>query len=59
MGVGLRSMQARLQRLGGHLDMDSEPGATVLAAWLPVPGDHLHDGTEQATLSAKSALSPH
>src|SRR5256885_6165279 len=22
------------------LDMDSEPGATVLAAWLPVPGDH-------------------
>ena len=28
-------------------------------AWLPVPGDHLHDGTEQATLSAKSALSPH
>jgi hypothetical protein len=24
-----------------------------------VPGDHLHDGTEQATLSAKSALSPH
>lgn len=63
MGVGLRSMQARLQRLGGHLDMDSEPGATVLAAWLPVPGDPLPDGTEQATLSAKisakSALSPH
>ena len=33
--------------------------AGLLAAWLPVPGDHLHEGTEQATLSAKSALSPH
>src|SRR5256885_1363686 len=62
MGVGLRSMQARLQRLGGHLDMDSEPGATVLAAWLPVPGDHLPDSTgstAHGVFSGKSALSPH
>ena len=47
-----------LQRLGGHLDMDSEPGATMLAAWLPVPGDPLHDGTGQDNLSGKSAPSP-
>ncbi|MDR0225945.1 MAG: histidine kinase [Burkholderiaceae bacterium] len=35
MGVGTRSMQARMERLGGMLDMDSEPGLTMLAAWLP------------------------
>lgn len=40
MGVGLRSMQTRLQRLGGHLDMHSEPGKTLLVAWLPVTAAH-------------------
>jgi signal transduction histidine kinase len=59
MGVGLRSMQARLQRLGGHLDMDSEPGATVLAAWLPLPGGQPPGSTAQGELSGKNALSPH
>lgn len=36
MSVGLRSMQTRLERLGGHLTVQSEAGRTCLKACLPV-----------------------
>ena len=36
MSVGLRSMQTRLERLGGHLTLQSEAGRTCLKACLPV-----------------------
>ena len=36
MSVGLRSMQTRLERLGGHLTIQCEAGRTCLKACLPV-----------------------
>ncbi|CAB5700451.1 Uncharacterised protein [Delftia tsuruhatensis] len=55
-----------MQRLGGHLDMDSGPDLTTLAAWLPVAEpapQHGGEDTAQAAargpVSGKSALSPH
>ncbi|PIF98326.1 signal transduction histidine kinase [Comamonas sp. 26] len=38
MGVGMRSMLARLERLQGTLDVQSSPGGTALRAHLPLHG---------------------
>ncbi|MDR9778850.1 hypothetical protein RJJ65_40600, partial [Rhizobium hidalgonense] len=32
MSIGLKSMQTRLERLGGHLDVQSKTGKTCLTA---------------------------
>lgn len=37
ISVGMRSMQARIARVGGHLDVASRAGLTVLTAVLPAP----------------------
>lgn len=34
VSVGMRSMQARMQRVGGELQVQSAPGATVLTVHL-------------------------
>lgn len=36
LSVGMRSMQARVERMGAHLQMQSRPGATVLQVQLQV-----------------------
>lgn len=38
LSVGMRSMQARIARVGGRLQVDSRPGATVLTATLAPHG---------------------
>ncbi|WP_233866159.1 cache domain-containing protein [Paraburkholderia adhaesiva] len=35
-GLGLRNMRERLESLGGQLTISSQPGHTVLTAWVPV-----------------------
>jgi two-component system, NarL family, sensor kinase len=35
-GLGLRNMRERLESLGGQLTLSSQPGHTVLTAWVPV-----------------------
>ena len=37
-GVGMRSMHARIARIGGQLHIDSRPGETILTAILQQPG---------------------
>src|SRR3984893_10548348 len=36
-GVGMRGMRERLRQFGGHLEVISTPGRTVVAATLPIP----------------------
>lgn len=36
LGIGLDSMNARMKRMSGTLDIHSRPGHTCLAAWLPL-----------------------
>jgi two-component system, NarL family, sensor kinase len=35
-GLGLRNMRERLEPLGGQLTLSSQPGHTILTAWVPV-----------------------
>ncbi|CAD6556183.1 hypothetical protein LMG27952_05989 [Paraburkholderia hiiakae] len=35
-GLGLRNMRERLESLGGRLDITSQPGHTLVTAWVPV-----------------------
>jgi two-component system NarL family sensor kinase len=35
-GLGLRNMRERLESLGGRLDIASQPGHTLVTAWVPV-----------------------
>ncbi|WP_321925912.1 cache domain-containing protein [Paraburkholderia guartelaensis] len=35
-GLGLRNMRERLEALGGRLDITSQPGHTLVTAWVPV-----------------------
>ncbi|WP_341868572.1 ATP-binding protein [Paraburkholderia lacunae] len=35
LGTGMSSMRTRAQRLGGTLDLQSAPGATVVTLWMP------------------------
>jgi signal transduction histidine kinase len=35
-GMGLTTMRARAEELGGHVDVTTSAGGTSLAAWLPV-----------------------
>jgi two-component system NarL family sensor kinase len=44
-GIGLRNMRERLDPLGGTLSITSEPGRTVVTAYVPLPlaaGDSTH-----------------
>ena len=42
LGIGMRSMRARLARLGGSLEVDSRPGQTVMTARLPASATSRH-----------------
>ncbi|MEX3917780.1 cache domain-containing protein [Paraburkholderia sp. BR10872] len=35
-GLGLRNMRERLESLGGRLDITSQPGHTLVTAWVPI-----------------------
>jgi len=35
-GIGLRNMRERLESLGGRLDVASQPGHTLVTAWVPI-----------------------
>jgi two-component system NarL family sensor kinase len=35
-GVGLRNMRERLESIGGRLDIASQPGHTLVTAWVPI-----------------------
>lgn len=35
-GLGLRNMRERLESLGGRLDIASQPGHTLVTAWVPI-----------------------
>lgn len=39
LGTGMSSMRTRAQRLGGTLDLQSAPGATVVTLWMPANRD--------------------
>ena len=45
LGVGMRSMRARLERFHGALQIQSEPGATLLEATLWLPAEAAAAGT--------------
>lgn len=50
-GIGLASMRERLHQVGGHLEIDSVPGKTVIRAIVPLGGtsersEALHDRAE-------------
>lgn len=50
MSVGMRSMQARMARIGGRLEVQSEPGCTRLTAWV-----QLADGSVEAEAGTQAA----
>ncbi|HXZ08974.1 MAG TPA: histidine kinase, partial [Paraburkholderia sp.] len=39
-GIGLRNMRERLETLGGTLSLASQPGHTVVTAWVPLAAAH-------------------
>jgi uncharacterized protein YceK len=55
LGVGMRSMRARLERFHGALQIQSEPGATVLEATLWLPAEAAAAGTAGPAPQAWSA----
>ena len=57
MGVGMRSMLARLERLQGTLVIQSRPGRTELRASLPLLGKvQRHTEVQSAMPTAQSVL---
>ncbi len=56
-GLGLRNMRERLEPLGGQLTLSSQPGHTVLTAWVPVAHGPQAGTTEAATAAAGKATS--
>lgn len=57
-GLGLRNMRERLESLGGRLDITSQPGHTLVTAWVPVAPDASANAAPAAPKAATGSGTP-
>ncbi|MEX3692183.1 cache domain-containing protein [Paraburkholderia sp. BR14263] len=50
-GLGLRNMRERLESLGGRLDITSQPGHTLVTAWVPIASNAASNAASKAAVS--------
>ncbi|MBV8260290.1 MAG: cache domain-containing protein, partial [Paraburkholderia sp.] len=57
-GLGLRNMRERLESLGGRLDITSQPGHTLVTAWVPIAPDASPNAAHTAPGAATGSGTP-